>query len=103
MRLLFLMERNSVMYLRILQLLNTGEYTIMFDLDIRAAGVIEDNVIKINPMLGDRVVTLIHECIHELELDWCEDDVEMASATCYRRLTYEYEQILLYYIRELRK
>lgn len=94
-------------YRLILKMFATSRYVIVFDFDISKAGMVVEEggaaTIKVNPLLGDRVLTLIHECIEVLMPDVDEEEVESLAAACYRRLTYEQEQTLLYYLREFRK
>jgi len=49
---------------RIFSILETGQVTVFEDYSVPVAGEIVENVIFVNPELGDRIVSVLHECIH---------------------------------------
>lgn len=88
------------------KLLNAGRFSIIFDLDMPRAGTTVcqdvDGIIKINPLLGDRVLTLLHEIAEYLLPDVDEEEIESIAAACYRQLAKESELRLLKFLKELR-
>ena len=88
----------------ILRLLTTNDYRFYFDCGLTTAGKIDkDKIIHINPLIGDRVVTLIHVCLHETHSEWTAGEVDDTTERVFRKLSHGEEEILLYYLKEFRK
>lgn len=91
---------------KIIERLNKNEWRIAFDQRMPCAGEVDDyneiGIIYINPLQGDRVVTLIHECLHLNHPSYSEDRIEALAESTYRGLSRDEEEILLYYLRAFR-
>ena len=99
------------MFQQILTLLNRNEWEIDINLKLRVAGDTVDDfrddrcacVVRINPLLGDQVKTLIHECLHVFHPAWKENRVEKTAIALYRRLSDEQKRILFEYLKNFRQ
>ena len=93
------------MFRLVIAFLNLNIWAIKIDPTIQSAGKIDYNekVILINPLWGDRIITLIHEVIEITHPKWSEEKVEREAIKCWKRLTPKQESVLWLYIRRFGK
>ena len=79
-------------------LLHDNEYEIVLDTRCREAGYVDDAELRIgiNPFRGDRIITLIHECLHVIYPDATERTIINLTKQIYMDLPEVAEQALLY-------
>ena len=105
--------RNKWLFKRIVEIIENPSVMIIFDFELECAGEMisfklecgdcEDSyTIAINPILGNTVQTLIHECFHIIYPELKDVYVERLTIIFYRELSETHRRILEYLLEKYR-
>jgi len=97
----FFKKEADTMFRMIVSYLNLNIWEIVIDHKIKSAGKIDyaEKIILINPLWGDRIITLLHEVIEIMRPNWTEEKVEKEAVKCWKQMTPKQEDMLWDYLR----
>lgn len=83
---------------KLIRALKRDKILVFIDTNINTAGEVDGLNILINPLLGDRILTLLHEYLHIINPETEEEEIEKMAIELLTNLSSDDELLLFNYL-----